>query len=381
MFERNFFFNEILSLIGIVVFCEQVLKKIKQKKLIVPDSRVFKLVLGIILLGFVHLVISVFTKTNWYFYLRNSAIVYSMFSFFIGFYLFDNFKEYIAKAKYPLFLYLSYGLIFPSLTLLDRFTTAAFFPFLFKKLNWLAILGIAVLDIILAFRYDSLTVVLVTGILFLIILLPSYRMFKVLSGVAITGIIVGFIYLYPNLQAYKTHPQKITDVNPYSMFGNIEGVACSHKILGLDGNSTWRAVFWTRLVTERFPENLVGIGFGTPLINFAINEDTVPVEHDDFHDVHVSGGHNTYLTLSVRMGLLFLIFIVLIYKEVFYEYYNYKQYYVQNNMGLYFISFFSITIIGLFNLVLETPTVASTFWILLGVVTNSIYKRRERAEQ
>lgn len=369
IFERKFFFNEILSLIGILFFLVKLFPNIRQGKMFLPHSLILKLILLLLLLGFFHLTVSLFTKTNTYFYLRNSVIVYSIFTFFIGFFSLPYLMKYVRKVRVLLFFYLSYALTFPSIGLLERFMGAVFFPFLFKKLNIVSLTGIIFLDIVLAWRYGSLTVILVTGLLMIILILPNYFSFKMFSSSILVGLLLAFIYFIPNLQLYKTPP--------YSLFGNIEAVAFSNYFLNLDGNSTWRAVFWYRLLVERFPENIIGIGFGTPLLDYVKGLDTVPMDHDDEHDIHVSGSHNTYLTLALRMGLPFIIILFFIFRKIFREFYIYRKYYFSKAYNLIFVSFFSVSIIGLFNLVLESPTGASLFWILLGFVAACIYERQK----
>jgi hypothetical protein len=367
IFERTFFFNEILSLIGFVFFLKYSFD-FSNNSFYLPNSKIYRLVLVLIGLSAIHLIISFFTKTNMYFYFRNSVIFYSIFTFFIGYYSFHYLLNFIGKIRHILGTYVSYALIFPSIALMERFMGAVFFPFLFKRYNLISLIGIAILDIILAKRYESMTVVLVTIILIGIVILPNFFTFKAFVTIGLAAIIFIFSYFSSNFELYKTPP--------YSLFGNIEAVANSNKFLQLDGNSTWRAVFWYRLIKERFPENLIGIGFGTPLLDYKKGLDTVESEYNDEHDIHVSGCHNTYLTLSVRLGIIFLVTILIIFSTIFYEFYRYKNYYINNNLYLLFISFFSVSIIGLFNLVLESPTGASLFWGLLGFLSSAIYQRK-----
>jgi hypothetical protein len=337
--------------------------------IIIPNSKIFKLTLLLILLGIFHLLISLFFKTNLYFYLRNSVIVYSIFSFFIGFYSLPYLIKFVKTIKTLLWVYILYGLIFPSISILERFMAAVFFPFLFKRYNYISLTGIILLDVLLAKRYESMTVALVTFIIIIILLIQKYRTFKLFC--IIGGLFIGsiFVYLSPNFKLYKSPP--------YNLYGNIKAVAQSNLLLQLDGNSTWRAVFWYRILIDRFPENILGIGFGTPLLEYKKGFDTVETENDDEHDIHVSGCHNTYLTLFLRMGIGFLVLIVLIFREVFKEFYSFKVYYLNNLNVLLFISFFSVSVIGLFNLVLESPTGASLFWVLLGFIAAVINNRQK----
>ncbi|KOY87073.1 hypothetical protein AD998_13805 [bacterium 336/3] len=374
IFERQFFFNEILSLLGVIFFAKEVLFKQQNGVIRIPTSPIYKLIVYTILLGCFHLLISIFTKTNWYFYFRSSVIFYSIFSFFVGFYLYPYLEGFIIKIRRLLILYMSYALIFPSILLLERFMGTVFFPFWFTNKRFISLILLVILDILLAIRYESLTVVIVTFLLLILIFIPNYTYFKAFSIAVTTCFLIFFIAFIPAFKKYET--------SHYSLFGSIRQVSDQHFLLRLDGNSTWRAVFWYRITVENFPQNVVGIGFGTPLLAYKKGADSVESDFDDEHDIHVMGCHNTYLTVATRMGILFWIFLIYMYRSVFKDFYKYRSYYNQN-IGDYWliISFLSVSIVGLFNLVLESPTGASLYWMGLGLVAQAIEKRKKSLEQ
>jgi O-antigen ligase len=105
--------------------------------------------------------------------------------------------------------------------------------------------------------------------------------------------------------------------------------------------------------------------------------DTAFSNYDDEYDIHVMGSHNTYLTVSSRLGLLYPVLLVLIYRLVFKEFYYWFGYHNYKRDLLIFVSFFTVTIIGLFNLLLESPIYASLYWMLLGFVARAIEARKE----
>jgi hypothetical protein len=367
IFERKLFFNEILSFCGLITFLLFSFRK--YPLFLLPSSNIFRLVLCVLSLGIVHLFFSLLYKTNFYFYFRNSSIVYSIFSFFIGFYLFDYFLDFLSKTRRVLRLYFGLALLHPMpFVLLDRFTGALFFPWLFNRSDFKTLLLIILVSMWYAIAYSSLTVIIITSFVILIYFIRSYNIFKYLTVSAFIVFLSIYTSLIPNFTLYKS--------TQYSLFGNIKRVADSHFLLGLDGNTTWRSIFWYRVTLERFPSNISGIGFGTPLIDYKHGFSTAADEHDDEYDAHVTGSHNTYLTLSVRLGILFPMFMLLIYREIFKEYFLKRTYYYEKNFYFFFWSFFSITMVGLFNLLLESPTVASLYWILLGFVANIIEKRK-----
>lgn len=369
VFERLFFFNEVLSLIGLLVVAHQTFTSRKKFWNLLQSQPIIMGVLGLLLLCGVHLIFSLGRMTNLYFYLRNSVIVYSIFTFFFAYFGYRYLPMFLSKIRYAMAAYLVFALVYPSIYLLERFMGAVFFPLLFKKYKWWSVSAIMGLSVILSIQYESLTVIMVMLIVLIVIVLPSYNWFKLFFFAGFAAIIVGFIYFTPNIEKYNEAP--------YSVIGNVKAVAESHQLLNLDGNSTWRIVFWYRVVVERFPENIFGIGFGTPLLPYIKNVDTIELEHDDEYDMHVSGAHNTYLTLGLRLGVLFFLILGFIFHHVLKYYYQQKQFLIEHQRLFYFYSFFTVAAVGLFNLVLESPTVASLFWGFLGITAAIIFNERK----
>lgn len=370
VFERKFFFNELLSLVGIIFASYFFVFSKEKPKLSRTSLYIFRALGMLLLLCLVHLVVSLTRMTSLYFYLRNSVIFYSIFTFFVGFFAFPYLEKFLEKTRPILWAYFIFALVFPAQYLLERFMGAVFFPLLFKNYKWQSLIGIILLSAALSVRYESLTVIMVLVLALFILFLPSYKWFKISFFTGLICLLVGFCYFAPNLNKYKEAP--------YSVTGNIEAVAESHPLLNLDGNSTWRAVFWYRITVERFPENIAGIGFGTPLLPYIKGLDTIPVSNDDEHDMHVTGAHNTYLTLAIRLGLVFLILISFVFHYIFRYFYRQKQLLKQKNQIFFFYSFFTVSAVGFFNLVLESPTGASLFWGFLGITT-AIIQQHESA--
>ncbi|GAB4131250.1 MAG: hypothetical protein OHK0045_23990 [Raineya sp.] len=135
-------------------------------------------------------------------------------------------------------------------------------------------------------------------------------------------------------------------------------------------------VYWYRIIVEKFPQNIVGIGIGTPYLPYIEGKDTAESNHDDKHDAHNTGSHNTYITLFARFGVSILLFFYLLYTHILKDFYRYKTYYLQTNQIAFFIGFFTISVIGLFNPLLETPTYSGLFWFFLGTVAKVIFERK-----
>lgn len=372
IFEKELFFNEILSLIGFIIFLRYTLKK--DFKLHVPRLDLFKLLMLFWALCGFYIVISLFFKTNWYFYFRHFAIVYSTFTFFIAFFWKNEFLHFMQKIrkKFTLIILLLIPAYPPSYEgrLLDRFSGSAFFPFFFKKIHFSVYLILLLLNFIYAYFFQSFTGTIMAILVFIIMILPNYSLFRLLFIVAFVSFVSLFAYLSPNFAKYNEYADGI------KLFGNQEVVYKGSKILTADPNSSWRMVYWYRVTVVNFPQNLLGIGFGTPYLPYIAGKDTAASPTDDEHDAHLTGAHNSFVTLFARLGILVIIFFFAVYTTILKDFYRYKQYYIANHHIVFFMGFFAISIVALFNPVLETPTYAGVYWFFLGLVAKSIHERR-----
>lgn len=358
IFEKQFLFNEILAVTGLITLAY---KRFKVGNDIISICMIFLLAwCGI------HLVTSIFLKDSFAYYARNAVIAYSMFSFFIGFYLLKYVGNYLKSVRNLLRYYIGFFLFVYTPMLFERYGVSTLFPALFKNAKHavvpLLLIGI---NIIYAFTYESSTAMVIALFLFLLFISPGYRFFKQTVTLFIICFALLFFYLHPNLSLIKNQ------FSPHNNKGITE-VMDSHPLLALDGNTTWRLVIWDQIIVDRFPENIYGIGFGTRMLNYFPIEDyrklkTLP---------YVMGGHNSFIYLFGRLGIVFLLIMVVIYTKVFREYFYFKDYYYSNNKIFVFWSFFAITIIALFNPVLESPLFASAYWLLLGFISRCIYNRK-----
>ncbi len=190
--------------------------------------------------------------------------------------------------------------------------------------------------------------------------------------IALAAVLV-FAFIFTAASPYL----KLYHHGSYNLFGDVEYVYAQHPLFHVDQNSSWRLVFWYRTVVEPFPQNLLGIGLGTPLLPYLPSATTTDLNHTDEYVAHVIGTHNTFITVFVRLGILTVLIFAVIYRTVFREYLPTKKYYLHHkNDGGLFLGFVTMTAVGLFNLVLESPTLASLYWISLGFVAKAIYSRR-----
>ena len=358
-FERNFFFNEILALTGLLV--------LGYKRFKIGNDPISICVVLLLAWCILHLFTSIARQDSMYYYFRNSVITYSILAFFVGFYLLKYLSNYLSAIRRLLQYYIGLFVFIKAPTMLfERYGVSTLFPALFKNARYrLLPLLLIIMNIIYGFTYDSATALVIALFLFLLFISPGYKFFKQTVTIMLIAFATLFIYLQPDLALIKYK------FNPKNNEG-ISEVMQSNPLLAIDGNTTWRLVIWEQILVEKFPANIIGVGFGTPMLKYYPIEDykklsTLP---------YVMGGHNSFIYLFGRLGLLYLLFIIPVYITVFREYFYYKQFYYSNNQVLIFWSFFSITVMAFFNPILESPVFASGYWMLLGLLARCIYNRK-----
>src|SRR5688500_3422605 len=88
------------------------------------------------------------------------------------------------------------------------------------------------------------------------------------------------------------------------------------------------------------------------------------------------GAHNSFIYLFGRLGIVYLLLIIIVYATVCKEYIYHILSYYSNNQVLVFCSFYTITVIALFNPALESPVFASAYWMLLRFTARCILNRQ-----
>ncbi|HYJ37500.1 MAG TPA: hypothetical protein VEV87_02745 [Chitinophagaceae bacterium] len=358
-FARKLFFNELISLTGFLVLA--------YKRFRISNDPISISIILLLLWTAFHGLISIFRMDSIYYYLRNLVIAYSVMAFFIGFYCLPYLANYLKKIRSLLRLYIGiFILIRLPRYLFERFGMAVLFPALFKKASykWMPHILVA-LNIVYGIVYDAFTILILSGFYILLFLSPGYKFFLRFVFVCVLAFSIIFIYLQPNLSLISNR------YSPYHTAG-IYDVVNSHPLLSIDGNNTWRLVLWKQIIVDDFPGNLFGFGFGTPVLQY------YPVE--DVQKIHslpyVLGAHNSFVYLFGRLGIVYLFLAGLIYLVIVKEYFEYKRYYVENNQELIFLSFFAISIIALFNTVMESPVYAAVYWLILGFTARCIADRK-----
>lgn len=372
LFERILFFNELLSVIGLWLFIKHSFAG--SFKFLYPKNVIYRSVLHFILLGIFYALVSIPLKTNWYYYFRNLSIIYSAFAFFLGYHLYHQQFEFFKKIKNWIYGYalLSFGLRWEFL--IDRNAYAFWFAQLRRNWALKSVVVLILLYILYVISYTSLTVILILLIVLGIRYIKNYAQFKLVAFIGFAAFATLFILAMPYLKLYKA--------DTGSLFGDVLHVYAQHPWFWIDTNSSWRMVFWYRTLIENFPRNLLGIGIGTPLLPYTIGLNSTGLPVDDQTLAHVIGTHNTFITLFVRFGIVSTIIFVIIYNSVLTEFFRYKKYYLNHrNDGGIFLGFFTLTCVGLFNLLIESVTLSGLYWISLGFVTTAIMERKKIQKQ
>jgi hypothetical protein len=367
IFERKFLFNELLSASGMLTF---LIFYFREGTLKIPSSPLFVIVFLFLALGIVYIIFSFPFQTKIYYLFRNSVIVYSVLTFFVGYFFFDQIHAFIKKIKYVFIAYLTFVFTIGGTLFLNRYMASVLTPMLFKRISLSLFIFIVIFNTFYANFYGQTTSVAIILISFFVFVNRYYGLFKLYVWSMIVVYFLLFFYFRPNLELYRT--------GEYELHGNMEAVVLSHPVLMVDPNLTYRLVYQYRAIFDRFPENLIGIGFGTPIMPYNEGVRTsAQVGTTDEYEAHVSGVHNTFVTVFLRMGVPFLIILIAIYSIVYRNYYRYRKRLSENGLFIYFWAFTILSVFGLFNLLLETPTYAAVYWVLLGMIAKIIYNLKQ----
>ena len=359
-FEKKLLFNELLAATGFFILA--------YKRFRIGFDKISICIVLLLAWCGVHLLTSLIRQDSIYYYLRNSVIAYSIFTFFIGFYFLKYLSSFIHWIRNILRFYIGLFLFIPlPLAFYERYGVSTLFPALFKNARYRFLpMLLVIMNLVYSYTYDSSTALMIALFLFLVFISTGYKFFKQSVIIILLSITLLFIYLQPNLELIRNRftPKTTSAIND---------VMKSHPILAIDGNSTWRLVLWNQIIVDHFPENLFGLGFGTPMIKYHPIEDYSKLETLPY----VMGAHNSFIYLFGRLGIIYLLLIIPVYINIFKEYFYQKQFYYNNKQVLIFWSFFVVTVIALFNPALESPLFASSYWLLLGFTARCIYNRKQ----
>jgi len=367
IFERKLFLNEVFSFIGFFIF----LKYFRLKQLDSISKLIFLLITYLLLFS---LYSFIFLKTDTYMFFRHSVLVYSIFSFFIGYHILSRHFEELSRIGEKISILLFFNLLLGFMFF--RASAVITIPFIFLNRFYsqnVLHYGIIASLIFASFYYEGATqLACLLGFIYLFII-PNFRVF-ILSSFVITALL---IYAWIDIMSLMNSQVMYQDL--HTVFHN--------TAYDKDGNLLTRLLLWYQLIVEHFPNNLFGIGFGTQIydINKIPTVAIRPWELKDYnrliYDTYLLGGHNSFIYLFARAGIIPFFMLMSIYYFVFKNFYELREQLIQNKRVVFFYAFFMISISATLNVVLESPIHASLYWILLGTVAHSIiYTQKETNE-
>lgn len=351
--EKTIFINEIFSLFGLYFYLRNFREYIKIK-----NDGILLALNAFLLYCILKAAISLPTATSLYGYLRALVLWYSAFGFFLGIEFIKKYKQILAqnvldRIGIPCFAFLVlYGNIIISPALL---------PFLFKRYRRISAFIFTLIGFSLLLFFSPKLTIRAMLIVFILTSLTlrnerlkriSFHPLLIVTYILLFYIIAFFVYFY------------------FNAFYNYGYSVIPHYIRP---DTTWRLMFWGYELTQQLPSHLLfGIGFGTPLFNpsnphlwFVLysNSESSP------YFTYTLGTHNFLVDLIIRLGVLGLLPIIFIYLIIF----NTVRLHPLNWLSeACFVTFILITVGALCNVVLITPLYATTFWIFLGMLYQSL---------
>ncbi|MCF8070630.1 MAG: O-antigen ligase family protein [Desulfobacterales bacterium] len=204
------------------------------------------------------------------------------------------------------------------------------------------------------FISGSTSVAVAILLLFISLIFKKTKVF--MFFIAVGFVIWFFFYLQPHLTTFMTK-------------GKSSAVHES-VILQMDGNSTTRFFMWSHLIFDFFPENVFGIGFGTPMIKkqFLYKLNMNKVANKDPWIEYTLGAHNSFITIFIRCGVLGIIAFIFLYWRIIGEFANDRANDNYSKVFFFYYAFFIVTGIAMLNVILESPMYAAGYWIVLGML-------------
>lgn len=351
IFERVFFFNEILSLVGLYCY-------IRFFKFFVVDDKIYQYFMAIFFITIVRYFISFFEYTDIYAYARHSSVFYSMLCFYLGYIISLRIPGFILSV--PLFVKVLVLFVLPMQRIFAIGTT----PFLFMGVNNAkTLLGVLTSLLFILVVYGGGSPITSIAMLAYVLLFNSYKKFIVCSFFIL---IIFVLFLIINYQDFLD--VIFLRMQPASVGGVVE------FIYDFDPNLLTRLSLWVYALLI-FSDNFVfGIGYGVEMFDVS----KILISFDDSlkneYLGYFLGAHNSFLTLLTRNGVLwggaFLIFVLSIFKRFYSS--------AQNAWAsTCFYAFVMVVSLLLLNVVLESPIYAGYFWFVCGMVSVALREDSE----
>ena len=289
---------------------------------------------------------------NFYGYLRNTVMIYSIFSFFLGVKLYHILNRVGSKNLLLL------SALIPSSSFY-RTSYAASLPLYLSKYtnsctdsSFLLIIGI-MLGVKL--YYGGTTSIAV--ILLLVVLHFLTRRTKIIFYIVMVVLVSVFlIFMKPYFDYLMLDKITVTHIIP------------QHPFFAIDPNARTRFFIWCYLIFKVFLNNIWGIGLGTTFLSKDfVWTDMQMYIHDPYLDFTL-GAHNSFITVLVRFGIIGILPFIMLYYKLVNDIVQYKKKKRGNRIFFFYYAFFIITGCASLNVVLESPMHASLYWGTLGIL-------------
>lgn len=361
--EKYIFFTEILVFTSIFLFIYnlKIYMQLKQDKLIL-------IILFLIIYGFIYSIFSfIFLRDGTiYQFGRTLPVWYSIFTFFLGI---EFYNKIIRRNKNNFLNKYSYFIAVLDIIIGGRLSNFSLIPLLFyKHVNFLFLTFIFIMIMAIYKGGSTSYMIFLSMIAFFIFRKKSFLQTIIFNKIFIYSFLILIFYIL--YYVYNTYSDFF--IIGFSAFGE-----------GSDNNLLWRLMFWSYEFSENIINHpLFGIGFGTKL--FDINSDSVSflisANPEDINYEYTLGTHNSFILILIRLGAFGFLPILGIYFLIFYRYKKYN-FYRNKEVTSLFLAFIFISISALFNVILESPLYSGIYWIILGMLYQSMkyYSKKEVA--
>lgn len=358
-FERVLFFNEILSLLG--VFCLFYFVKFKGGM-----NRAFLF----FCLFFLYLLVSYagsgFFYTDLYAYLRHSSIVYSVFCFFSGAFVF---WRRTAFEQFCGFLDRRIGILLLTLSVpIQRIFALGVFPMVFadsggvSRFVWL-FLGFSVVALVYGGGSSVFALIFISGVY----LCRRFSWFFLASGAVVSGLIGLYLVSWDSMQAFLYYR-----VHPYMLGGVVE------YIYDADPNLLTRLVLWMYSIEIWLNNVLFGVGFGVEMFSSDVVLLSFEEDLKNHYLGYFLGAHNSLLTLLARTGIIGFTFFMAFCLSLFYAFYG-KRDILDRYQTVAVLSFFVVFSVLLLNVVVESPIYSGFYWFASGLAYQALFGREHES--
>ncbi|MBF0240033.1 MAG: hypothetical protein HQM12_20215 [SAR324 cluster bacterium] len=398
--STSYYFNEFLSLCGLLTLIQN------SPLFLSKNDIVIKSVLFLLGYGLIYSIYSFFfLQDNFYGFLRNLPLWYSIFCFFLGSSLWKIYLDFKSHLT-PL---ISWGLaLLPVILLQGTRSTPVYILFVksLRAYDWSILLLLYLISgdstskmvflsylIFILIRASFIRLlyphVILIGILCCILFLNwSYHEF---SDFYHSGSVMAFAegngqidLIWKTgektdvLDQFKKNMEDSSDQSNKIL--NIQGCCGNYNIVSeklkiTDSNALWRLMFWSYSWKHNISTSpLLGIGFGTPL--FDLEQETwfiwVTNIAKDANFPYTLGMHNSFIYVLTRLGLIGFVPLLCIYFWLYRVFLEHPILQTHREVTVLFMGFIFMTVNAFFNVVLESPRYAGIYWAVLGLLYQSI---------